>query len=67
MPTATQRLAAWLVHAFTLTGLAWATLAGVALIEGDYTAMWLWLGIALVVDAVDGTLARKARVKDVIP
>lgn len=67
MPTAKQRLAAWLVHAFTLTGLAWATLAGVALIEGDYTAMWLWLGIALVVDAVDGTLARKARVKEVIP
>lgn len=67
MPTASQRLTAWLVHALTLSGLAWATLATLALIEGNYTAMWLWLGLALVVDAVDGTLARKARVKEVLP
>lgn len=65
--TATQRAAAWFVHAFTLSGLAWATLATLALIEGDYTAMWLWLGVALVVDSVDGTMARKARVKEVLP
>lgn len=65
--TATQRTAAWFVHAFTLSGLAWATLATLALIEGDYTTMWLWLGVALVVDSVDGTMARKARVKEVLP
>lgn len=65
--TTTQRAAAWFVHAFTLSGLAWATLATLALIEGDYTAMWLWLGVALVVDSVDGTMARKARVKEVLP
>lgn len=65
--TATQRAVAWFVHAFTLSGLAWATLATLALIEGDYTAMWLWLGVALVVDSVDGTMARKARVKEVLP
>lgn len=67
MFSAQRHLAAWLVHAFTLTGLAWATLAVLALIEGDYRAMWLWLGVALVVDAVDGTLARAAKVKDVLP
>lgn len=37
--TSPQRAAAWFVHAFTLSGLAWATLATLALIEGDYTAM----------------------------
>lgn len=67
MPTAQQRTVAWLVHAFTLSGLAWATLALLALMEGNYLSMWLWLGIALVVDAVDGTLARAARVKEVVP
>ena len=29
--------------------------------------MWLWLGVALIIDAVDGTLARKARVAEVVP
>lgn len=67
MPSAKHHLAAWLVHAFTLSGLAWATLATLALVEGDYRMMWLWLGTALIVDALDGTLARAARVKEVIP
>lgn len=67
MPTVQQRTVAWLVHAFTLTGLAWAVLALLSLIEGDYLSMWLWLGLALVVDGIDGTMARAARVKEVIP
>lgn len=67
MPTFSQRLTAWAVHAFTLSGLAFALLAILALFEGQITLMWLWLGIAMLVDAVDGTLARKARVKDVVP
>lgn len=61
------QVAAWAVHLFTATGLLWATLATIALIEGDAKAMWGWLGVALFVDAVDGTLARAARVKEVLP
>lgn len=57
-----SRTLAWSVHAFTLSGAVWASLAALALIEGRITAMWLWLGIALIVDGVDGTLARKADV-----
>lgn len=53
---------AWLVHLFTLTGVVWACLAAMALFEGEIVQMWLWLGIALVVDGVDGALARKAQV-----
>lgn len=61
------QLGAWSVHLFTASGLLWATLATIALIDGDAKAMWGWLGIALFVDAVDGTLARRARVKEAIP
>lgn len=53
---------AWLVHLFTLTGVVWACLAAMALFEGEIVQMWLWLGIALVVDGLDGALARKAQV-----
>lgn len=62
-----QRTLAWCVHLFTMSGLAFATLATLALIEDRVALMWLWLGIAMVVDGVDGTMARKARVKEVLP
>lgn len=67
MTTPAQRLAAWGVHAFTLSGLLFAVLAVLALIDGEIAMMWLWLGIAMAVDAVDGTLARKAEVKRRVP
>lgn len=60
-------LLAWAVHLFTMTGVAWACLAVVALFDGEIARMWLWLGIALVVDGIDGTLARKADVKTYAP
>lgn len=60
-------IAAWAVHAFTMSGLLFATLATISLIEGYISMMWLWLGVALVVDGVDGSMARKACVKQVIP
>lgn len=67
MPTSqlnrSRVLLAWAVHLFTMTGVVWACLAAVALFEGEIAMMWLWLGIALVVDGVDGTMARKVDVK----
>lgn len=65
--TRVERAKAWAVHAFTLSGLLWATLATLALIEGDLKMMWLWLGVAMMVDGVDGFFARRARVKEVLP
>lgn len=61
--TPVQVAAAWSVHLLTLSGIAWACLAMIALLHGELVQMWLWLGIALVVDSVDGTLARKADVQ----
>ncbi|MFT3944538.1 MAG: phosphatidylcholine synthase [Ancrocorticia sp.] len=63
----TRVVLAWSVHAFTTTGLLWACLAVVALFDGNIKGMWLWLGIALIVDGVDGTMARKANVKKYTP
>ena len=62
-----RTVAAWAVHALTISGLVWATLALQALLNDDIALMWLWFVIALIVDGVDGTLARKVGVREVIP
>lgn len=56
-----------LVHLFTASGAVCALLATTALLEGAYERMFVWLGIAFVVDAVDGTLARMVRVEERLP
>ena len=61
------RSAAWAVHLFTATGLVLALLAMVAVLEHRWTEAMLWLFAALIVEAVDGTFARAARVKEVVP
>lgn len=58
---------AWATHAFTLTGAIWASLAIISLHQGHVKLMWLWLGIALIVDGVDGTFARAANVQKYAP
>ena len=63
----TRRAMAWGAHAFTLTGVVWAALATISLFEGQIRHMWLWLGIALLVDAVDGSIARAVRVSEYAP
>ena len=58
---------AWAVHLLTATGAVWAFLALLAAIEGDARAMFLWLGVGLLVDGIDGPLARHFRVKERVP
>ncbi|EFL90336.1 phosphatidylcholine/phosphatidylserine synthase [Ahrensia sp. R2A130] len=58
---------AFAVHLFTASGAFWAFLALVAAAEQNFTTMWFWLGVALVVDGVDGPLARYFNVKSVLP
>ncbi len=59
--------AAWAVHAFTASGIVLGFLAVVAILEGDKIAAFMWLGLALFVDGIDGTLARRVRVQEVTP
>jgi len=58
---------AFLIHILTASGAALAFLALHAAVEARWPAMFLWLGLALIVDAVDGPLARRFEVARVLP
>ncbi len=58
---------AWAVHAFTASGVVLGFLAVVAVLDGDKIAAFIWLGLALFVDGIDGTLARRVKVREVTP
>ena len=60
-------MAPWLVHAFTASGAVLAYLALLRAVAGDFRAALLFLVAATLVDAVDGVLARLARVKERTP
>jgi phosphatidylcholine synthase len=65
--TAPQIAAAFAVHVFTAGGAACALLALTAAVAGEWPRMFLWLGVALIIDGVDGTFARLLRVAEVLP
>ncbi|MCJ8138849.1 CDP-alcohol phosphatidyltransferase family protein [Falsirhodobacter halotolerans] len=53
------RLKALSVHLLTATGVVLSMLALLAAVEGAWTVMFLWLVAALIVDGIDGPLARR--------
>ena len=59
--------AAFAVHVFTACGAACALLALLAAIDARWPTMFLWLGLALAIDGIDGTLARRLRVAELLP
>jgi phosphatidylcholine synthase len=59
--------AAFLVHILTASGAALALLALEAAVAHRWPAMFMWLLIALVVDAADGPLARRLEVAETLP
>jgi phosphatidylcholine synthase len=59
--------AAFGVHIFTASGAALALFALLAAIENDWTKMFCFLGAALLVDGVDGMLARRFDVAERLP
>lgn len=61
------RLGAASVHLLTASGAVLALLALRAVHDGDWQMMFVWLGAALIVDAVDGPLARLLAIKTVLP
>jgi phosphatidylcholine synthase len=60
-------VAAFAVHVFTACGAACALLALVAAVKSAWTLMFVWLGLAVMIDGVDGTLARRLRVAELLP
>src|SRR3982751_1583171 len=64
---ALKRIFAFLVHVLTASGAAVALFALLAAAHGDWPLMFLWLGVALVIDAIDGPIARAVNVAEVLP
>src|SRR6201989_1831119 len=55
----TARAAAFSVHIFTAMGAGIALIALLEAVREHWAAMFAWLGAALIVDAIDGPIARR--------
>ncbi len=58
---------AWAIHALTASGAVLAFLSFLAVEQNAFRLALLWLGAALIVDGIDGPLARWAGVKQRMP
>src|ERR1700760_457749 len=63
----TARAAAFSVHVFTAMGAGIALIALLEAVREHWAAMFAWLGVALIVDALDGPIARRLDVVRVQP
>ena len=66
-PTTLERGRAWAVHLFTASGAVAGLFALEAAARADFRAGALWMLVALSIDGVDGWLARRVRVSEVLP
>ena len=66
-PSKRNKLFAWSTHFFTASGVIWGFLAILAITSHDWLAAFVWMAAATFVDSFDGLLARRARVKEVVP
>jgi phosphatidylcholine synthase len=62
-----DRRKAWLVHMYTATGAVFAFVAAWAIVHGNDRLALGALFAATLVDSTDGMLARRVRVRDVLP
>jgi len=62
-----MRAAAFSVHVFTALGAGVALLAMLEAVREHWAAMFAWLGAALLIDALDGPLARRLDVVRIQP
>jgi phosphatidylcholine synthase len=62
-----KRAAAFSVHIFTALGAGTALIALLEAVREHWAAMFAWLGVALVIDALDGPIARRLDVARVQP
>jgi phosphatidylcholine synthase len=64
---AIERTGAFAVHVLTASGAALGLVALLLAIAGEWAAMFFCLGLAVIVDGLDGPLARYFRVAKVLP
>jgi phosphatidylcholine synthase len=60
-------VAAAAVHLFTALGVVCALMATLATLEGFYARAFAWLGLAFLIDGIDGTFARMVNVSMRLP
>jgi phosphatidylcholine synthase len=63
----TARAAAFCVHIFTAMGAGVALIALLEAVHEHWAAMFAWLGAALIIDAIDGPIARRLDVARLQP
>ncbi len=66
-PNIFNKTLAWAVHLFTASGLLAGFMSLLAMHDHDLRQAMFWLILAFVIDGVDGTFARMARVREVLP
>ncbi len=62
-----HRLSAWFVHLFTASGAIFGLLTLFMTFRGEYILAFWFMAATIVIDSLDGTLARFIRVKQVVP
>ncbi|KWT66770.1 Phosphatidylcholine synthase [Hyphomicrobium sulfonivorans] len=67
LPFRFSDFAAASVHVFTALGAVCGLMAALAAFDGAWERMFIWLGVALVIDAIDGTFARLFQVEQRLP
>jgi phosphatidylcholine synthase len=60
-------LPAAFVHVLTASGILLGLMALIAASRSQFETAFVWLGVALIVDGIDGPLARRFKVKEVLP
>jgi phosphatidylcholine synthase len=70
VPGGFEQFLGWCVHGYTALGLVAAALIAALLVRGGPDAFrwsFMLMILATIVDATDGTLARRVRIKEVVP
>lgn len=55
------------IHILTAVGAALALFSVFAALEGEWASAFAWIGAALIVDGIDGPLARQFRLREALP
>ena len=67
MENSINKIRASLVHFLTGSGIIFSFLALVSVIEGYKLQTFMFLGVALIIDIIDGTLARRYKIDVIFP
>lgn len=62
-----MKLAGIAVHVFTGLGAVCALFAVEAIFAGNWTGVFIWLGVAFLIDGIDGPIARAVEVQENLP